>query len=130
MIYLDSCAIVKLLRVEAESAALRSWLADKGEPLVVSTLARVEVARALRRVEPAALYLVDEVFAVMQHKSINDQILTAAAGYEDLNLRSLDALHLATAEEFRNLLKWFVSYDHRLVSAAKNRGLSVISPSW
>jgi predicted nucleic acid-binding protein len=128
MIYLDSCAIVKLVRVEPESAALRAWLAANPQPLVTSALARVEATRALRRIEPAALHLLPLALATMHHHPITDTVLSTAIGYEDPYLRSLDAIHLASAQRFQTSLQWFLTYDHRLIAAAERLGLSVASP--
>ncbi len=128
MIYLDSCAIVKLVRVEPESAALRAWLAANPRPLVTSALARVEASCALRRIEPAALHLLALVLATMHHYPITDTILLRASNYEEPHLRSLDAIHLASAQTFRTSLPWFLTYDHRLITAARHLRIPVVSP--
>ncbi|WP_322748199.1 MULTISPECIES: type II toxin-antitoxin system VapC family toxin [unclassified Frankia] len=129
MIYLDSSAIVKLVRQESETDALRAWLAANPMPLTASALARTEATRALIRTEPAALPVLRAVFAVLHQKPITDAVLDAAATLPDAMLRSLDAIHLATAEELAPVLTWFVAYDKRLVQAARSRGLPVASPT-
>ncbi|WP_322756587.1 type II toxin-antitoxin system VapC family toxin [Frankia sp. Cas3] len=129
MIYLDSSAIVKLVRQESETDALRAWLAANPMPLTASALARTEATRALIRTEPAALPVLRAVFAVLHQKPITDAVLDAAATLPDAMLRSLDAIHLATAEELAPALTWFVAYDKRLVQAARSRGLPVASPT-
>lgn len=129
MIFLDTSAVVKLARREAESDALRTWLAANPEPLVVSALVRTESARALIRSEPAALPVLRAVLSVMHQKSISDAILDAAATLPGATLRSLDAIHLATAEALASGLTWFVAYDKRLAEAAEVRGLAVASPA-
>jgi predicted nucleic acid-binding protein len=130
VIFLDSSAIVKLARREAESDALRAWLAvRRSAPLVASALVRSETARALQRGEPAALPLLPAVLAVLHQKPVTDAILDAAARLPGETLRSLDAIHLATAEQLRVGLDWFVAYDKRLHEAASMRGLPAVAPA-
>lgn len=129
MIYLDSSAIVKLARRESETGALRSWLAANPRPLVSSALVRTETARALLRAEPKALPVLHAVLALLHQKPVTDMLLDAAARLPGTALRSLDAIHLATAEEFASALTWFVAYDKRLAEAARSRGLPVVSPT-
>lgn len=128
MIYLDSSAIVKLARREPETDALRGWLAAHPAPLAASALARAECARALRRGEPAAVPVLHAVLALIHQKPVSDEILDAAAALPGESLRTLDAIHLATAEALSSVLTWFVAYDKRLVEAARSRGLPVVSP--
>jgi predicted nucleic acid-binding protein len=128
VIYLDSSAIVKLVHLEAESGALRGWLAANAAPMVTSGLARTETARALLRNDPAALPALVPVLSTMLRRPITDAILEAAAQIPEPTLRSLDAIHLATAEEFRPILTAFVAYDLRLAKAALNRGLPAVTP--
>lgn len=129
MIYLDSSAVVKLARQEAETDALRAWLARNPAPMVASALARTEAARALHRTDPAALPVLRAVLAVLHQKPVDDAILDAAAALPGATLRSLDAIHLATAEALAAVLTWFVAYDKRLLLAAQDRGLPVVSPT-
>ncbi len=93
MIYLDSSALVKLIHPELETRALRSWLAARPGVSVSSALAALEVTRALRRSDPAALPRVPGVTLV----PVAEPIIVSAAALTDPLLRSLDALHLATA---------------------------------
>jgi predicted nucleic acid-binding protein len=129
VIYLDSSAIVKLARREAESQALRTWLAEHPQPIVASSLARTETARALMRSEPTALVTLQSVLSLLIQKPLTDGVLDAAAALPGTTLRSLDALHLATAEALLPTLRWFVAYDKRLADAARDRGLPVAVPS-
>lgn len=128
MIYLDSSAVVKLARRESETDALRDWLADNPRPLAASALVRTEASRALLRNEPSALPVLRSVLALIHQKPITDVILDAAARLPGSTLRSLDAIHLATAEDLAPALSWFVAYDKRLAEAAVARGLPVASP--
>ncbi len=128
MIYLDSSAIVKLARREAETDALRAWIAANPQPLGASALVRTEAARALWRTEPAALGVLGSVLALLHQVPVTDSILDRAARLPEPTLRSLDAIHLATADALSAALTSFVVYDQRLASAARALSLPVISP--
>lgn len=133
MIYLDTAALVKLIRVEAESAALVEWLnARQSEPFVASALVEVEVPRALRRGQPGVLAEVAGVLARLHRVEINAAIRATAGAYVDPMLRSLDAIHLATAEILvasGKTLTAFVTYDKRLAEAVGHAGLPVVAPA-
>jgi predicted nucleic acid-binding protein len=129
VIYLDSSAVVKLARREAETDALRGWLAANPQPLTASALARTEAARALLRTEPAALGVLRSVLALLHQVPVTDAILDRAAQLPEPTLRSLDAIHLATAKELAAALTWFVAYDRRLAAAARSHNLQVIAPA-
>src|SRR5438876_3932071 len=96
--YLDSSAIVKLAVHEPESAALRRYLRRR-RPLVSSALARTEVARALLPLGPAAVQRGQEVLGRVELVRVNDRVLKAAGALLPAELRSLDAIHLATAQQ-------------------------------
>ncbi len=131
MIYLDTAALVKLVRREPESDALADWL-DARSPMlwVSSTLVEVELPRALRRTEPDLLGDVPGVLARVARYEIDELVRAAAAAYPDPDLRSLDAIHLATARSiFGDHLSAFVSYDRRLLAAAETFGLPTASPA-
>jgi predicted nucleic acid-binding protein len=125
--YLDSSALVKLAVREPESRALRRYLARR-RPLVCSALARVEVARALIPLGEQAIRRGDEVLSRIDLVRINDRVLRAAAVLMPAELRSLDAIHLATAQLLGSELHRIVTYDNRMVSAAKALGWRVEQP--
>jgi hypothetical protein len=125
--YVDSSALVKLAVREPESAALRRYLARR-RPLVSSALARTEVVRALLPLGPDAIRRGRDVLARLDLLRINDRLLDAA-GLAPADLRSLDAIHLASAEQFGSDLRAFVTYDERLATAARDRGFRVIRPA-
>ena len=130
MVYLDSSAIVKLIVTEPESRALRRYLAVH-EDRVASGLVRVEVCRALRRTHggtEATLRRADEILEGIALVAVDDPILRDAAALEPSRLRSLDAVHLATALSLDGL-EAVVTYDLRLQSAAVEAGLEVASPT-
>ena len=131
MIYLDSSAIVKLIRVEAESPDLRDWLNAQGAPPVTSVLAEVEVPRALRRSGPAHLAVMPGVLARISRIDIDASVRATAAAYVDDALRSLDAIHLATAEVLvasGKTVSAFITYDRRQAAAVVASGMAVAAP--
>jgi predicted nucleic acid-binding protein len=133
VIYLDTSAIVKLIRIEDESAALVGWLNEQsGQPLVASALAEIELPRALRRSQPEVLSLVAAVLSRLHRVDINAAVRATAAAYVEPTLRTLDAIHLATAEFLvASGLQFtaFVTYDKRLAEAARRIGLPLTSPT-
>lgn len=129
MIYLDSSALLKLLRAEAETTALQEWLTLHHEQsLITSELGRVEVLRAARRVgarvQAEARVLLGELDLVPLDRAVQD----VASEIGDPLLRTLDALHLASAVLLAEHLTAFVAYDHRLAGAAQSEGLPVAAP--
>ncbi len=130
MIYLDTAALVKLVRREVESDALVDWIANQTDELMVSsTLAEVELPRAVRRTEPALLAAVPGVLGRIAVYEIDELVRTTAAAYEQPAIRSLDAIHLATADAvLGDDLTAFVTYDRRLLVAAEDLGLPIASP--
>jgi predicted nucleic acid-binding protein len=126
--YVDSSALVKLAVREPESAALRRYLGRR-RPLVSSALARTEVVRALLPLGPDAVRRGREVLARVDLLRVNDRVLDAAGLLPPADLRSLDAIHLASAEQLGSDLRSFVTYDDRLASAATTRGFRVIRPA-
>lgn len=132
MIYLETSAIVKLVRPEAESAELVSWLnARSGRQVVTSKLAEVELPRALRRDEPARLAAVPGVLAQLNRMEIDEAVRATAGAYVFPHLRSLDAIHLATADQLGasgHPVNDFVTYDKRLADIAGQVGLPVAAP--
>jgi predicted nucleic acid-binding protein len=95
----------------------------------VSALARTESARALQQSEPAALPVLTMVLEVLHQHPVSDAILDRAAALPGAQLRSLDAIHLATAEALGESVRAFVAYDKRLADAARQRGLTVVAPA-
>lgn len=126
--YLDSSAIVKLAVREAESAALRRYLRRK-QPLISSALARTEVLRALLPAGETAIARGKRVLRSLDLIRVNDRILNAAGVMKPEGLRSLDAIHLATALELGDEVRALVCYDDRLTAAATAAGWKVASPT-
>jgi predicted nucleic acid-binding protein len=131
VIYLDSAAVVKLARVERETVELVSWLNARPDmSLVSSALVEVEVARALRRHAPAALAGMPAALTRLVRFEIDATVRATAAAFPDAHLRSLDAIHLATAMLLAGDvdLEAFITYDKRLLAAAHATGLPVACP--
>ncbi|HEX4979281.1 MAG TPA: type II toxin-antitoxin system VapC family toxin [Acidimicrobiales bacterium] len=127
-IYLDSSAIVKLAVAEPESAALRRHLRRR-RPLVSSALARTEVLRALLPSGAAAIASGRAVLADIELARVNDRVLAAAATLEPAELRTLDAIHLATAQRLGAELAQVVTYDDRMLAAAARLGIRTAAPA-
>ena len=128
-VYLDSSAFVKLVVTEAESTELRSFLATHEARRVSSSLLRAEALRAVRHLGPDALAIAREGLRRVDLIAIDDRILDAAGILEPRMLRTLDAIHLATAMALGPELDAFVTYDVRLAEAGRAIGLPVIAPA-
>ena len=126
-LYLDSSAIVKLAVAEPESAALRQFLRRKG-PLVSSALALTEMTRAMLPLGDAAVRRGLEVLAGIELVRVSDRILKDAGAVLPAELRSLDAIHLATMRLINASLSWVVTYDQRMVDAVGTLGYPVKAP--
>jgi predicted nucleic acid-binding protein len=124
--YLDTSAFLKLVALEEESSALRSWFADNG-PVWSSQLLRTEGLRAGARLGIAAGVIEDALDTVSM---VLPSVATFASAGRllPLNLRSLDALHLAAAIEIGGDLDGMVVYDDRLIEAAKLASIEVVTP--
>lgn len=127
-VYLDSSAIVKLAVREPESAALLRFLRRR-RALLSSALARTEVSRALMPLGPQAVERGEQALALVDLVRVSDRILRAAGALLPADLRSLDAIHLATAQQLKDDLAKIVTYDDRMSAAARGLGFAVTSPS-
>jgi predicted nucleic acid-binding protein len=129
VVYLDSSALIKLVFDESESHALSALLGSR--PMRVSTvLARVEVMRAAATVQDrTVLQQARTVLAGVHFVRPDDRILAAAMACDPPELKSLDAIHLATALSLGHHLAGMVVYDRRLASAARHHGLTVWAPA-
>ena len=127
-IYIDSSAIVKLAVAERESASLRRYLRRRGT-LVVSALARTEVSRALLPLGPAAVQRGHDVLSRVELIRVSDRILREAGSLLPAELRSLDAIHLATMRQLGGSLRRVVTYDTRMAAAASAMGMTTMAPA-
>lgn len=130
MIYVDTSALAKLIWREAESDSLRRYLDDcPDDRLASSTLLAIEIRRAVLRQAAAWMPRADLVLTRVIQVPITDPIVESASRLPDPGLRSLDALHLATALLLKPELDAFLTYDKRLGAVAADHGLPVISPT-
>lgn len=130
MIYLDTSALVKLLFEEPESLALAEWLTSRVDvPKVSSDLSTVELLRTCERIDDGALDDARRLLGGIDLLPLDHVVVEQAATISPRELRSLDAIHLASAISLRAELTNFVAYDSRLISAAAAAGLRVISPT-
>jgi len=130
MIYLDSAAIVKLVHAEAETEALRDWLDERAETgWTSSVLAEIESSRALARHAPEAVARLHLILDLIDLVELDAGIRILAQTVKPATVRSLDAIHLATALRIRPQLTAFVTYDKRLADAVQAAGLTVNMPA-
>jgi uncharacterized protein len=129
MIYLDSAAVVKLVHAEAETAALRAWLYERADiGWTSSVLVEVESFRALARYTPQTVTRLPAVLDQIELIDLTPRIRALVQAIEPMTVRSLDAIHLATALNQRSALASFVTYDKRLLDAARAADLPVSAP--
>jgi uncharacterized protein len=129
VIYLDTSAFVKLVWAEPESEALTRYIAGlAGRPLVSSILLTLETRRAVQREDPAALARADLLLTRVGRIGMTASLVESASRLPDRSLRSLDAIHLATALALRDDLQSVVTYDKRLATAVAGYGIPVASP--
>ncbi len=130
MIYLDSSAFAKLVLPEAETRQLAEFLVTHSEePLVSSALLTIEVRRAVTRADPGRLGYADMLLADVGRLPIDNGIVESASRLPGAGLRSLDAIHVATALLLRAELAAFLTYDKRLATVAQQHALPVVAPS-
>ena len=133
LFYADSSALVKLVREEPETAALRTFITDAD--IVSCDLVLTELPRAIRR---AASHdpdlplerLIDQAAEILDAVglvALGRPILLAAGAFAEPALGTLDAIHVAAAID-ASPLDAFVSYDERQSAAARLAGLRTVHP--
>ena len=131
--YADASALVKLVREEAESAALRTYL--DGADLVSSELILTEIPRAVRRAvahDPALpldllLERAGKLVDALALRPLDRVLLSGAGALVEPALRALDAIHVASAVDL-DPIEAFVTYDERQAAVARLAGLRTMSP--
>jgi len=127
LLYCDSSALAKLVLAEAESIALAAEL--RGADVVTSALARTELRRAVLRAGVAGLdRRVELVLGRVSQLALDDEVIDRASSLSPPAMRSLDALHVASALGLGDLLDGLVTYDVRMAAAAEGHGIRVLSP--
>jgi predicted nucleic acid-binding protein len=129
VIYVDTSALLKEVLAEPGSAELHDYLQQRpDEGLVSSILLTVEMRRVVQRGSPRSLPRVDLLLSRVSQVELSAAVVENASRFPDPGLRSLDAIHVATALLIRKELTAVVSYDKRMVAAAQSEGLPVVSP--
>lgn len=131
--YADSSALVKLVREEAESEALRAYL--NGADTVSSELVLTEIPRAVHRAaahDPALpldllLERAGELVDALALRPLDRVLLAAAGALTEPALRALDAIHVASAVDL-DPIEAFVTYDERQSAVARLAGLRTMAP--
>ncbi len=126
--YIDTSALVKLVVAEAETTALRSWLTDVDRDLVSCDLVRTELMRAVRRIVPDRALQARAVLDSVTLVEVGPSVFEEAGRLDPSLLRSLDAIHLASALDLGDDLEGLVTYDDRLAEAAEANGVAAVSP--
>ena len=125
--YVDASAMVRLVVDELESPALLRWYVE-AERLVTSRVGAVETTRAaLRRDHDPARR--ERVLTDVEVYELDREISNVAAALGPPQLRTLDAIHIATALALGPELDAFVTYDDRMAEAARAVGLPVVRPA-
>lgn len=127
MLYLDSSALAKLVVAEPESAALRRFLKRRPDRST-SELSVAEVLRAALRRDDELVDAARQILARVDRITLGRQLIETAGTLIPLGMRTLDALHLASALELGDELEAVVAYDVRLLDAAASHGLRTTSP--
>lgn len=126
--YLDTSALAKLVVVERETPALHAWATVPGRVLVACDLARTELMRAARRVEPDLAVEAREVLDALTLLKVTTSVFELAGRLDPDALRTLDAVHLAAALGLGDDLEAVVTYDERLADACRRQGVTVLAP--
>jgi hypothetical protein len=127
--YADTSAVIKLLAEETHSAAFAEFYDEHAAAeWVSSALLRIEVTRAVARVMPALLPDARDLLLAFSYIAIDEEIVEGAMSEPGRGLRSLEAIHLATARILASDLDAIVSYDDRLIKVADDAGLPTASP--
>jgi predicted nucleic acid-binding protein len=126
-VYLDASALVKLVVREAETEKLVAYLRPR-RSRATSVVGLVEVRRAAARRPAVPTDRVEAVLATVAAVGLDPALVAAAGAVRPTSLRTLDAIHLATAALLGDDLEAVVSYDVRLTQAAAEAGLPVTSP--
>ena len=127
--YADTSAVIKLLVKESNSTAFAEFYdANADADWVSSALLRIELVRAVTRTRPGLLPDARDLLTAFSYIAIDDDIVEAAMNEPDRGLRSLDAIHLATARIVADDLDAIATYDDRLIKAAADAGLECVHP--
>ncbi len=127
--YLDTSAFLKLVVHERESDELLAWAVDQDAQFFASELLRVGALRTARRHSPEALLETRARLDAVTLVGVSADICERAAELDPSILRSLDAVHLATALQVGDALQGVITYDARLEQACAAHGVRVVAPA-
>jgi predicted nucleic acid-binding protein len=127
-VYIDSSAFVKTVIAEPESRALLSYLGRRKGDRVSSALLLAEAIRTARHYGADALANARLGLRQVDLIAITDAVLESAGGLEPRIVRTLDAIHLATALSLGRDLDAIITYDERMTAGARLLGLQVRAP--
>lgn len=130
MLYLDTSGLVKLVVAESSTDALRAYLREHAAMTTFSSmLAHAELLRAVQHAGEGAASAARRVLAGLHLVDVTREILERAGTLQaPSRLRTLDAIHLATASAVHDRLAAVVTYDARMASAAEALGIAVAAP--
>lgn len=128
VLYLDASAILKLVVEEPESEALRVYLSGRIDR-ATSVVGVIESRRFARRSRDDGADLVSFVLGGVDIIDLDEVVASRASAVALSTLRTLDAIHLASALEIGSDLEALVTYDRRLAEAARDMDLPVASPA-
>lgn len=130
MTYLDTSALVKLVFEEAENEALTRWLHERSDlPKLSAEVAMIELVRACRRYDEAAVPAARELLAGIDLIPLTAELVESATLAAPVELRTLDAIHLASASAVAESMTAFVAYHPSVASAARELRLPIASPA-
>lgn len=127
MHYLDTSALVKLIVREHETESLVAWLRAHRD-VATSDLTRTELMRAVRRAAPDLAERVRDLLGRLTLIATSPRTFDDAGRLDPLELRTLDAVHLACALQLGDDLESIVTYDSRMADAARRLGIPVTAP--
>ncbi len=117
---------MKFVFAEPERAALVKALT---QPAISSELARLEVKRAVHRINPKDIALANQELTRINFVTISDQVLSTAEAFTaNISLATLDAIHVATALTLGSKIEGIITYDKQMIANAQNMGIRVLSP--
>ena len=125
--YMDTSAIAKLILDEPGSAEMARWYIES-ERIVTSRVGIVEMRRVAARHAHDVAHL-EVVLRSVETLELDAPVARAAAAVGPAALRTLDAIHLASAIALLPEIDAFVTYDDRLADAARGLGLPVVRPA-
>lgn len=128
IVYADASALVKLVRSEGGTSALRRWIVRHRPEVTMSAIGVVELRRAAGRVSAQHVEMADEVLRAVNIAPVTDAVLALASAVGPPALRTLDAIHLATAVMIGDLDS-VLCYDRRLGAAFERIGITVEAPT-